>query len=245
MMEPQGGDAQADAVRRLTSTVRLVIPTRLEPSDEYRARIGDLLARDDTHVYVDTSFLMWATKIGPASRGELLEWLRTDIGERVHVPTWSAHEYLRHHVAGTIVDELTRKSGEVSQLAGSTFSYFRPFLDDPALPAAEGWDRLRASTRDAINTLGRLAQAAKDWKRAYRAHAEQIIEYINERVLPVGRCSRSCRQSRRRERPATRGEFHQATKTETRRRPTETMTPTRRPSRAPTGMATLFSGRRQ
>lgn len=129
---------------------------------------------------------MWATKIGPASRGELLEWLRTDLGDRAHVPTWSAHEYLRHHVAGTIVEELTKKSGEVSQLLGSTFSYFRPFLDDPALPAAEGWDRLRASTRDAINTLGRLAQAAKDWKRAYAAHAEQMIEYINERVLAVG-----------------------------------------------------------
>jgi hypothetical protein len=164
----------------------LVIPTILEASDAYRTRIGDLLGRIDTHVYIDTSFLMWATKIGPASRGELLDWLRTDLGERAHVPTWSAHEYLRHHVAGTIVEELTKKSAEVSQLMGSTFSYFRPFLDDPALPAAEGWDRLRASTRDAVNTLGRLAQAATDWKRAYPAHAEQIIQYVNERVLAVG-----------------------------------------------------------
>ena len=164
----------------------MAIPTRLESSDEYRGRIGRLLSQADTHVYIDTSFLMWATKIGPASREELLEWLRTDLKQRAHVPAWSAHEYLRHHVAGTIVDELTRKSGEVAQLAGRTFSYFRPFLDDPALPAAEGWDRLRASTREATNTLNRLAEAAKGWKRAYPAHAEQIIDYINERVLAVG-----------------------------------------------------------
>lgn len=165
---------------------RLVIPTVVEASSEYKARIGALLARPDTHVYIDTSLLMWATKIGPASRSELLGWLRTDLGDRAHVPTWSAHEYLRHHVAGTIVDELVARSTEVSQIAGSTFAYFRPFLDDPALPAAEGYERLRASTRDAINTFNRLVEAAKNWRRAYPAHAEQIIEYINECVIEVG-----------------------------------------------------------
>ena len=122
----------------------------------------------------------------PASRGELLDWLRTDVGDRAHVPTWAAHEYLRHHVAGTIVGELEKKTTEISQLAGGTFNYFRPFLDDPALPAADPWDRLRSSTRDAINTLGLLAAASKKWKHAYPTHAREIIDYINERVLPVG-----------------------------------------------------------
>lgn len=165
---------------------RLNIPTETQGSDDYRVRIGRLLAESGTHVYIDTSFLMWATKIGPASRGELLDWLRSDAGDRAHVPTWAAHEYLRHHVAGTIVDELAKKTTEISQLAGGTFNYFRPFLDDPALPAAEGWDRLRSSTRDAVNTLGLLATAANKWKNAYPVHACEIIEYINERVLPVG-----------------------------------------------------------
>lgn len=165
---------------------RLNIPTEFESSDDYRARIGRLLGDAGTRFYIDTSFLMWATKIGPASRGELLEWLRTDVGDRAHVPTWAAHEYLRHHVAGTIVDELAKKTTEISQLAGGTFNYFRPFLDDPALPAADDWDRLRSSTRDAINTLGLLATATKRWKDAYPAHAREIIEYINERVLAVG-----------------------------------------------------------
>jgi hypothetical protein len=165
---------------------RLSIPTQLEPAADYKARLGALLRAEGTHVYIDTSFLMWSTKIGPAARGQLLDWLRGDLGERAHVPTWCAHEYLRHHVAGTIVDELTKRSTAVAQLAGSTFGYFRPFLDDPALPAAEGWDGLRASTRTAVNSLARLAAAAREWKKTYPSHAEQIIEYINERVLPVG-----------------------------------------------------------
>lgn len=175
---------EADA--RVEVPPRLSIPTQLEPAAEYKARLGALLGAEGTHVYIDTSFLMWSTKIGPAARGQLLGWLREDLGERAHVPTWCAHEYLRHHVAGTIVDELTKRSTEVAQLAGSTFGYFRPFLDDPALPAAEGWDGLRASTRTAVNSLARLAAAAKDWKKTYPSHAEQIIGFINERVLPVG-----------------------------------------------------------
>ena len=110
---------------------------------------------------------MWATKIGPASRGELLEWLRSDLGDRAHVPTWSAHEYLRHHVAGTIVEELNAKSTELGSLVGGSFTYFRPFLDDPALSSAGGHERLRASARDAINTFEAVIKSAKNWGRAY------------------------------------------------------------------------------
>src|SRR4051812_26211117 len=89
---------------------RLSIPTQLETAADYKARLGALLRAEGTHVYIDTSFLMWSTKIGPGARGQLLDWLRGDLGERAHVPTWCAHEYLRHHVAGTIVDELTKRS---------------------------------------------------------------------------------------------------------------------------------------
>ena len=128
---------------------------------------------------------MWATKIGPASRNELLDWLKTDHGDRAHVPTWAAHEYLRHHVAGTIVAELDIKAAELSQLVGGSFNYFRPFLDDPALPAAEAYERLRTSAREAINTFQRVIKSAKDWRRAYPDHAKQIIEFINDRVLDV------------------------------------------------------------
>lgn len=165
---------------------RLSIPISLEGSAEFKARLSKLLRETDTHVYIDTSFLMWATKIGPASRKELLDWLRTDLAERAHVPTWSAHEYLRHHVAGTIVEELNSKSAELGSLVGGAFTYFRPFLDDPALSLSGGHERLRASARDAINTFEAVIKSAKSWTKAYPQHANQIIEYINDRVLAVG-----------------------------------------------------------
>jgi len=164
---------------------RLSIPTSPEHSADFKKRIGVLLGDGETHVYIDTSFLMWATKIGPASRCELLDWLRTELGDRVHVPTWAAHEYLRHHVAGTIVEELDHKAAELSGLVNGSFNYFRPFLDDPALPAAEAYDRLRASAREAINTFDRIVKSARGWRRAYPDHAKDVIEFINERVLDV------------------------------------------------------------
>lgn len=129
---------------------------------------------------------MWATKIGPASRGQLLAWLRSELGARAHVPTWAGHEYLRHHSAKTIVNDLVKRSHEVSALANKTFGYFRPFLDDPAIAFEETSDTLRASTRDAVNRLRRLVSAASRWQRSYPVHAAEIIGYINETGLPVG-----------------------------------------------------------
>jgi hypothetical protein len=185
-MARAAGQQKTKAREKVPPVARISIPTTRETSAEFKARIGASFASKGCHVYIDTSFLMWATKIGPAARAELLEWLRTYLGDRVHVPTWSAHEYLRHHIAGTIVEELTKRSNELSGLVGSTFGYFQPFLDDPALPAAEGWDHLRSSTLSAVNSLARLANAAKGWRRAYPDHAEKVIEFINQRVLDAG-----------------------------------------------------------
>ena len=173
-------------VTSIATKVRLSIPMSPGNSAAFKARVGKLLGEGDTHVYIDTSFLMWATKIGPASRSELLDWLRTDLGDRAHVPTWAAHEYLRHHVARTIVKELDAKADELSTLVGGSFSYFRPFLDDPALDAAGAYAGLRASAREAIHKFARVINSAKDWHQAYPKHSSQVIEYINERVLEVG-----------------------------------------------------------
>lgn len=167
-------------------TARLSIPLRTETAAEFKERLGSLIASPDTHVYVDTSFLMWATKIGTASRREVLAWLRAELAGRVHVPTWAGHEYLRHHVAGTIVKELKERSKEVSSLAGKTFNYFRPFLDDPAVGFDEASEELRSSTRNAVNMLGRLVAAAAKWERSYPVHASEVIGFINDTALTVG-----------------------------------------------------------
>ncbi len=178
-MEPKGSFDRS-------RTAKLHIPIETETVAKYKARLATLFAHPQTHVYVDTSFLMWATKIGTASRRELLTWLRDQLKGRAHVPIWAGHEYLRHHVAGTIVKDLAARSKEVSSLAGKTFGYFRPFLDDPAVSLDEASEELRSSTRNAVNMLGRLVSAAQKWQRSYPVHSAEIIAFINEASLAVG-----------------------------------------------------------
>lgn len=167
-------------------SARLWIPVETESAAAFKARLAGLLSAPGTHVYIDTSFLMWATKIGTASRRELLSWLRGALAGRAHVPTWAGHEYLRHHVAGTIVTDLLERSKEVSSLAGKTFGYFRPFLDDPAVGFDEASEELRTTTRNAVNMLGKLVAAAQRWQRSYPVHAREIIDFINEASLEAG-----------------------------------------------------------
>src|SRR5689334_9824254 len=110
------------------------IPIEFESSTDFSVRVATLVVREDTHIYFDTSFLMWFTKIGRTSRHELLDWLTAKCSERIHVPVWSAHEYLHHHVAGTILGEVDRIATELTDIASRTYANLRPFLDDPLSP---------------------------------------------------------------------------------------------------------------
>src|SRR5262249_19212057 len=134
----------------------LNIPRDTEESAAFKQRMAALIQDKQTHIYIDTSFLMWLTKIGSASRRELIAWLGANCKGRVHVPIWAAHEYLKHHVAGTIISELADKTNEVAALVGGTYTYFRPFMDEPFGEGAEDPSMLRAATRNALNALDRL-----------------------------------------------------------------------------------------
>lgn len=159
----------------------LRIPTGCETSADFTSRALALFADPGTRVYVDTSFLMWLTKIGKASRTEFFSWLEKVCPGRVCVPVWSAHEYLRHHVSGTITDELTTRINEIADIAGKSYSYLRPFLDSP-LSAGTTSDSQQASARNALNELQKLAQMAKQWHAQYADHANDVIAFINDRV---------------------------------------------------------------
>lgn len=158
----------------------LIIPSTTEGSGAFRERLVALIKADQTHIYVDTSFLMWMTKIGSNSRQELIAWLRQNCAGRVHVPIWAAHEYLKHHVAGTIIAELSERTNEVVDLVGRTYTYFRPFIDEPSGEGAEDPSSVRAATRAALNALDRLAGISGRWHKSYQKHASEVIAFINE-----------------------------------------------------------------
>ena len=167
----------------MTQAVRtpiLTIPSETEGWADFKRRLAALFAAQSTHIYIDTSFLMWMTKIGSSSRRELIEWLHKNCAGRVHVPIWAAHEYLKHHVAETIVTELTEKTNEVAGLVGHTYAYFRPFIDEPSGERAEDPSTIRTAVRAALNTLDRLATISRKWNKSYKKHAAEVIAFINE-----------------------------------------------------------------
>ena len=167
----------------VTQTMRvpiLTIPSEVEGSAAFKQRLAALIGVQSTHIYIDTSFLMWMTKIGSKSRRELIDWLQQNCTGRVHVPIWAAHEYLKHHVAGTIVTDLVEKSNEVADFVGRTYRYFRPFVDEPFGEGAEDPSTIRATTRAALNTLDRLAALSRQWNKSYQKHASEVIAFINE-----------------------------------------------------------------
>ncbi len=156
------------------------IPTGTENSANFIERLKSLIVADSTHIYIDTSFLMWMTKIGTRSRSELVGWLESNCASRVHVPIWAAHEYLKHHVAGTIATDLGAKSDELAALIRRTYREFRPFIDEPLGEGAKDPAAIRAATRQALNTLDELPTIGRQWQRSYETHASQVIAFIND-----------------------------------------------------------------
>ena len=157
----------------------LTIPTQREDSAAFRQRLADLIRGESTHIYIDTSFLMWMTKVGSGSRQELVDWLQHNCAGRVHVPIWSAHEYLKHHVARTIVAELSTKTKEVAGLAGRTYAYFRPFIDEPLGEGGEDPSVIRSEVRVTLNRLKCLTTKVGRWAKSYHKHASEVISFIN------------------------------------------------------------------
>jgi hypothetical protein len=155
------------------------IPTQPESSSDFSNRVATLALRDDAHLYLDTSFLMWLTKIGRTSRRQLFTWLSDKCSGRVHVPIWSAHEYIRHHVSGTILRELERVADDLGAIAGRAYANLRPFLDDPLQPGTTTSEKQQIAARGALNELQRLAETAKRWNRDYQEHAADVIGFIN------------------------------------------------------------------
>jgi hypothetical protein len=158
---------------------RMCIPTKGETSSDFVARAAVLLESSDTLVYVDTSILMWLTKIGRTSRRQLFDWLAQNCEGRLFVPVWAAHEYLRHHVERTINSDLDEKADEIAKIAGA-YAYLRPFLDDSLGNETATDQQVRA--RRVLTELEALAGTARKWKREYPVHAADVIEFINTHV---------------------------------------------------------------
>ena len=61
---------------QIARTPILTIPDATEGSAAFKQRLAILINVPTTHIYIDTSFLMWMTKIGTSSRQELIGWFQ-------------------------------------------------------------------------------------------------------------------------------------------------------------------------
>ncbi len=154
----------------------LAIPIAEESADDFLGRIADLLSDSNTHVYIDTSMLMWLTKIGDVARNQLFDCLEGECRGRLHVPLWAGHEYLRHHVSKTVVTNLAETSDKLRKVGG-LYSVLHPYLDVPLGEGAPNANRVQA--RRVLEQASGLADLLSAWSAAYPANAAAVIGFIN------------------------------------------------------------------
>lgn len=161
------------------TTALLTIPTEGETLDSFKTGVRAALSSDQTHLYVDTSFLMWMTKLGTQSRAELRAFFDDDCAGRVHVPVWAAHEFLKHHVENTVANNFLKQLTAITNTVNTASSCFRPLLDDPTGPTGEDNAKLRATMNTALRDLNHLVAAGQLWAKAHPARAAEVIDFIN------------------------------------------------------------------
>ena len=172
-------DASAVPTPKPSYESRLYIPPRPRTWVEFSARIRSLIADDATHIYVDTSFLMWLTKVGTPSRTQLFAWFAEAAPDRLHVPIWAAHEYLKHYTNRTVLTDFTTVRDEALSVTRGTYDRLRPFIDEPVGPRANDPATLRTDIRKALHTLDDLLQTAGLWTAQYQSHTTQVLDFIN------------------------------------------------------------------
>lgn len=154
------------------------IITVTETPEEFTSRVAEVLKADTTHVYFDTSFLMWLTRMGSKARAQFVAWAAT-LGDRTHIPLWSMHEYYRHHTGGTLRADLVNRADELMTAAKAFQKEVRNFADQPLI-SGQSEAAYQDLVDNALEALREVSDAAKGWN--YDRCAAEVIEWINQRA---------------------------------------------------------------
>jgi hypothetical protein len=144
-----------------------------------------LLQNTSTRVYLDTSLLMWLIGIGIDARREFFDWCDGRAAGSVRIPVWAAHELHRHTMLQTI-----QKSAQ--SMVGEAKRKYEEFAGMAAERADDQTCRARGYTGRS-SYVGELARSAvmleqlslvlKPDDASLRASTEEIIQFVNARVL--------------------------------------------------------------
>ena len=162
-----------------TKLTMMLIPVEVEKPEIFIGRVRTTLADQRTHIYVDTSFLMWLTAVGSSSRAVFFDWAST-LNDRIHVPTWAAHEYYRHHQRRTQKNEITEKCSAVEKAIKDLKAHMRVYADGsliaerPEMTFVQDLDAAAEHIQNAVNI-------AQNWD--YDSAAVKVIKWINDHPL--------------------------------------------------------------
>jgi len=151
----------------------------------YMDELADALKSGDTHLYLDTSLLMWLTRIAAGARDEFIAWCRSRRTGTVWVPVWAAHELHRHIQSKS---ETTSVKKALAQGLAGKAELFRVAMEraDEARCLASGYtsrDAYLAEIESASAHLEKLVTVIEFTERDFEESTEFVVAFANERLL--------------------------------------------------------------
>ncbi len=101
----------------------LLIAIEQEAAAAYLARIITLLKKPSAHLYIDTSFLMWLSKLLRQARAEFRTWAASILSGRLHVPMWCSRECFKHRLEGRIAADFISELKSFDKDAASSYDF--------------------------------------------------------------------------------------------------------------------------
>lgn len=156
-----------------------------ENSDEYLQRLERLISESTTHVYFDTSFLMWLTKLGRPAREQFFAWVNAAEPRRFHVPLWGAHEFFKHQTKKTIHTELSTELVHFEDATTRLYKSIRAFCCDDLFGFPSSSEMFLDEYRRTIQPIRTMIGSAKsNLQQEVKFGLAQVAEFIDKRLLP-------------------------------------------------------------
>ena len=153
-----------------------------ENADAYIARINTLIANPRTHIYFDTSFLMFLAKLGAPARDQFMVWQRAVGQDRFHVPLWAAHEFFKHRLKSTVPNELSSEIKSFDKAATRFYQNFRVYCSDDLFGFENSGALFLDEYRRTVQPLRALMQLANNSKQI-ETGIQQVSTYIDQQLL--------------------------------------------------------------
>lgn len=150
----------------------------------YLADVEQLIANPKTHLYIDSSFLIWALKLGQKSIGEVALFLERSLPGRTHVPLWTAHEFQHHLVKSTAADQAKKAVEDLEGMGKRLYPELAPALSEASDLPHRNSSQLRLAARDAFIELNSIAKILQTWmKETSEGSRDELVKFINAHCL--------------------------------------------------------------